>query len=152
MKKVWSQKDQVERVILGLGSALKFSGRYRQSSNHTEVLSLASQACSRMTELQKQKWAPDRMTNVKKNSLEFSSPYHFTDFGSVKPTMQSPQTFIDIPGLVELGNPVTITIAEKDAHGLEVWSTNPSITITVAYGKKKKRIALDPRLTLDGKW
>ena len=85
----------------------KFSGRYRQSSNHTEVLSLASQAWSRMTELQKQTWAPHEMTNVKKNSLEFSSPYHFTDFGSVKPTMQSPQTFIDIPGLVELGNPVT---------------------------------------------
>ena len=154
MKKVWSQKDQVERVILGLKSALKFSGRVRQCSSNPESLSLASQACSRINELKTQKWAPDEMTNIKQNSLEFSHTMlsnHFTKFGFVKPAYQ-PKVFIDILPKVELGKPVTITIAERDAHDLEVWSTNLSIEVTITYGKSKKRITLDPHPTSDGKW
>ena len=156
MKKVWSQKDQVERVILGLGSALKFSGRVRQCSSNPEALRLASQACSRMNELKTQTWVPDEMSRIKQNSLEFSHPIvfsnHFTNFGSIKPTIQSPKAFIDIPPEVELGKPVTITIVEQDAHSLEVWSMNLSMEVAIMYGKKKKRITLDSHLTADGKW
>ena len=156
MKKVWSQKDQVERVILGLGSALKFSGRVRQCSSNPEALRLASQACSRMNELKTQTWVPDEMTRIKQNSLEFSHPIvfsnHFTNFWSIKPTIQSPKAFIDIPPEVELGKPVTITIVEQDPHSLEVWSTNLSMEVAIMYGKKKKRITLDSHPTSDGKW
>ena len=155
MKKVWSQKDQVERVILGIKSALKFSGRVRRCSSNPEALSLASQAYSRMNELQIQTWTPDEMTNIKQNSLEFSHPMmsnDFTKFGSVKPTMQSLKTFIHTPPEVKLGKPVTIMIAERDAHGFEMWSTSQSIRITVAYGKSKKSMKLDPHPTSDGKW
>ena len=154
MKKVWSQKDQVERIILGLKSALKFSGRVRLCSNNPEALGLASQACSRMNELKTQKWAPDEMTRIKQSSLEFSHQMisiHLTKFGFIKPTIQS-GVFIDIPHEVELGKPVTMTIVERDAHNLEVWSLNPSQSVTVAYGKSKKCITLNPRLTADGKW
>ena len=153
MKKVWSQKDQVERIILGLKSALKFSGRVRQCSSNPEALGLASQACSRMNELKTQKWAPDEMTRIKQNGLEFSHPMlsnHFTKFGFVKPTYQ-PKVFIDIPPEVELGKPVTITIAERDTHDLEVWSTNLSMELTISYGKSKKSITLDSHPTSDGK-
>ena len=151
MKKVLSQKDQVERVILGLKSALKFSARVRQCSSNPEALGLASQACSRMNELKTQKWAPDEMTRIKQNSLEFSHPMlskHFTKFEFVA---YRPKAFIDIPPKVELGKPVTMTIAERDTHDLEVWSTNLYIEVTITYGKSKKRITLDPHPTSDGK-
>ena len=154
MKKVWSQKDQVERVILGLKSALKFSGRVKQCSSNPEALSLASQAYSRMNELKTQKCAPDEMTRIKQSSLEFSHQMisiHLSKFGFIKPTIQS-SVFIDISHEVELGKPVTMTIVERDAHNLEVWSTNLSQSVTVAYGKSKKSMTLDPRPTSDGKW
>ena len=153
MKKVWSQKDKVERVILGLKSALKFSGRVGQCTINPEALGLASQAYSRMNELQKQTWTPDEMTCIKQNGLEFSHPMlsnHFTKFRFVKPAYQ-PKVFIDIPPEVELGKPVAITIAERDAHDLEVWSTNLSMELTISYGKSKKSITLDPHPTSDGK-
>ena len=154
MKKVWSQKDKVERVILGLKSALKFSGRVRLCTINPEALSLASQAYSRLNELQKQTWTPDEMTCIKQNGLEFSHPmlsHHFNKFGFVKPTYE-PKVFIDILPEVELGKPVTMTIAERDTHDLKVWSTNLSIEVTITYGKSKKSITLDPHPTSDGKW
>lgn len=155
MKKIWSQKDEVERLILGLKSAIRLSERVKQCSEDPRILSLASQACSRMSELHQHKWTADEMNCIKRDSLEFSHQQisiHLTKFGYLNPVFNTSSLSVNIPPEVELGKPVTFCITQRDPHGLPVWSTHNSMQISVAYGKRKRTKALPAQLSEEGNW
>lgn len=152
MKKIWSQKDEVEMVVLGLKSALKLSRRVKTCSRDPEAIGLASQACSKLNELRQQKWSAP--ASLWQSGLQFSHQsisIHLNKFGYLKAVSMVPRLSINIPSEIELGKPVSFKIIEKEPHALEIWLTyTPSnvwpwaaavhtpLEVSVTYGLKRK--------------
>ena len=155
MKQIWSEKDVVERVTVGLNSAIEFSERVLQCSSTHELLCLAPQVCSRLRELYVQNWTPDEINRITKTSCHFNykeiSP-SLKKFGLLSTKTHSTTTIEGIPPEVELGKKIEFKITEEDGEGCKIWSTEPSLRVIVAYGRKNKAKELQPRLSPDGEW
>ena len=57
-KKLWAERDMVERTILGQESCLAFSDRLLKSHDDAEVIYLSSQALRRLKQLKDSSWNP----------------------------------------------------------------------------------------------
>ena len=155
MKQIWSEKDVVKRVTVGLKSAIDFSEKVLQCSSNSELLCLAPQVCSRLLELHSQNWTPDGINHIKRTSYHFKhweiAP-SLKKFGALNTRTHSTTIIEGVPPNVELGKQMEIKVTEKDAEGCEIWSTEHSLKVAVTYGQIEKVKALQPRISPDGEW
>lgn len=97
LKKLWSQKEQLETTIVALQSSLAFAKRSLNCKSDAEMLVLSQQAMSRLSELNLSKWDSvdtERIdateTIFQQNGATYISPDSISQFGTISTSNSGP--------------------------------------------------------------
>ncbi len=151
IKKVWSQKEVVERAVVGLETTVGFTERVPQCSSDAEFLSLSPQASSRLKHLMGTKWDVETVGRLEDTKREFVGGNHtayLQNIGQLR-DVNIPVSIV-VKGLsssLPLGKKTEFTLANNSRRNLKI--TRPSVKVTYGFSKKGKRLAPVIR---DGKW
>ena len=148
LKEIWAEKEFVEAIVVGLNSALTFTDRTLTCSRDIELLSMSTQATSRLTELKDRKWNQATVQNIDVKKLNFvqgNPTAYLAKLGQLEEGVDLARAEVEIviknlPSVCQLGTCTDLLVVGRIGdYNLK----SNDITISVVYGKSNKRKTIE---------
>ena len=156
LKEIWAEKEFVEATVVGLNSALTFTDRTLSCSRDIELLSMSTQATSRLKELKDRKWNQAATQRINVTMLKFvqgNPTTYLANLERLEETVDLARAEVEIviknlPLVSQLGTRTDLLVIGRICKEQDYNLKPDDITVSVVYGKSNKQTtikALKPR-------
>ncbi len=148
---VKTERESVERAVLGLEGVLKLTRRVFEIARATDLqfLSLSTQAIARLKELEKASWDSNAIEKVESTTQKFFGGDHkayVQQVGKIEEQVRPLELAIQgLPASIELGRRREFKILSRAPKSRDFATLRPeSMTVQICCGKSQKTVPILP--------